>query len=70
MAYEKDLQLFLMADACLDPWHRSCGGPGWSNGRDVVTWCSRIFRAYALRRQEQVGKPAVLTWPATTVLAV
>jgi hypothetical protein len=27
--------------------------PGWSNGRDVVTWAKRIFRAYAMRRQQQ-----------------
>jgi len=28
--------------------------PGWSNGRDVITWLKRIFRAYSLR-QHKVG---------------
>eukprot|EP00775_Hariotina_reticulata_P004272 gene4272-4525_t len=23
--------------------------PGWSNGRDIITWMKRIFRAYSLR---------------------
>lgn len=36
--------------------------PGWSNGRDVMTWVKRIFRAYSLRLQE-VSTAALLSQP-------
>jgi hypothetical protein len=39
--------------------------PGWSNGRDVMTWVKRIFRAYSVRLQEV--RPAVLCcWHSST----